>query len=550
MAEHGPKLKISKALDGHYLQEYANKYPTISFNLAKLIERRSTTVKIDDATFNRGLIRVLEESFRPYYNQIKGDSHSGKLDLNELVPQQDQEYIKNTIELTHHYDPENPATPESLLHYVEKMLMVIDSIYSVKQRSLVIVVDEYDTPLHNVIENDENQNLVLERLTSFMRVILKENKFLYKGVVTGIERVTSATFYSGFNCAIFNNLLSPKLSEFYGITEEDLKNLYFECVSSTPNQDMDRFMEYMSFYNGYLTPKNQKIYNVWSVFSHMDAYLESFRTGVFPPQEIYWANTSCQNTLVHILLKLLVDEADQFKTLLLLLRKEKPFIETKIQDDISLENYLFNQNNVWTILFYNGYLTLYDLSLVEHKRKLKVPNDEVVIALNKIIQSVCEKLSMSVYFANNYLKNVKIQEFINLLNGSMKRAFSFRRFNKEIEYEIYFASILLMVNPADLWAIETQNLPLHGTSDVIAYPHGNAVGLEDAFIFELKQTKNENEVPVLIQLMQKGMDQIKRKNYSDRLEKKPYLKRIHIYSVVGFDRQFHLGCSEIVNLSE
>jgi hypothetical protein len=73
------------------------------------------------------------------------------------------------------------------------------------KQKVVILVDEYDTPIHS------NYKKNYEDAISFMRNLLsgafKDNIYLYKGVITGILKVSKESIFSGLNNVAVHSVL-------------------------------------------------------------------------------------------------------------------------------------------------------------------------------------------------------------------------------------------------------------------------------------------------------------------------------------------------------
>jgi len=70
---------------------------------------------------------------------------------------------------------------------------------------VVILIDEYDTPIQAGFRN------FYDNVISFMRNLLsgafKDNKYLYKGVITGILRVSRESIFTGLNNVSVHSVL-------------------------------------------------------------------------------------------------------------------------------------------------------------------------------------------------------------------------------------------------------------------------------------------------------------------------------------------------------
>ncbi len=123
-------------------------------------------------------------------------------------------------------------------------------------KQVVILIDEYDTPLHAGYEGG-----FYEEMISFMRNFLsgglKDNGHLFRGVVTGVFRVAKESVFSGLNNLGVHTILSAKFSEAFGFTEPEVRRLLSD-------RGMGDCYENASYwYNGYRFG-NKVIWNPWS----------------------------------------------------------------------------------------------------------------------------------------------------------------------------------------------------------------------------------------------------------------------------------------------
>ena len=152
------------------------------------------------------------------------------------------------------------------------------------QKKVVILVDEYDTPVVSAYEHG-----YYEKAISFFKVFyssaLKDNEYLQTGIMTGILRVAKEGIFSGLNNLAVYSILDEKYSSYFGLTEEEVKHALQDYELEYDIQSVKEW------YDGYLFG-NTEIYNPWSIISYI----------VNKKIEPYWINTS-NNFLVYDLLE-------------------------------------------------------------------------------------------------------------------------------------------------------------------------------------------------------------------------------------------------------
>lgn len=102
----------------------------------------------------------------------------------------------------------------------------------------IVLIDEYDAPIHAAYTNSikreeplEDENSYYYCMTRFVRSLfgkaLKGNPYLHKAVLTGIFRVAKENIFSGLNNPGVYGVLNHRFSSFFGFTETEMKKLYY-----------------------------------------------------------------------------------------------------------------------------------------------------------------------------------------------------------------------------------------------------------------------------------------------------------------------------------
>ncbi len=224
---------------------------------------------------------------------------------------------------------------------------------------VVILLDEYDTPLHNAYLKG-----YYEEAVSFFRNLLsgglKDNDHLYKGVLTGILRVAKDSIFTGLNNLDVQTLLSPRYASYFGFTEPEVEDLLRQAGH------LDRQPLVQRWYNGYLFG-GQVIYNPWSVLEYLK------RDEVQPAP--YWGDTSGNELVRELLITQGLGLSPEMEALM---RGES--IERPINEHVVLRDLGENPESIWSFLLFTGYL-----KALSHRREdrvlyatLAIPNEEVL----------------------------------------------------------------------------------------------------------------------------------------------------------------------------
>jgi Predicted AAA-ATPase/PD-(D/E)XK nuclease superfamily len=222
------------------------------------------------------------------------------------------------------------------------------------QERVVILIDEYDTPLHAGYAHGYFDEIV-GFLRSFFSACLKDNSALFKGVLTGILRVARESMFSDLNHISVYSIIQEPYATAFGFTAQEVEAIV------EPGQ----FDDVRAWYDGYVFG-GQVIYNPWSILHYI-------KFGKFEP---YWVNTGGTQLIESLALKHGMALSDKSATLL-----NGGSIDTMVNPHIVLRNIDQDPEAFWNFLFFCGYLKPVDLQLIEgrYHAKLAIPNKEVRI---------------------------------------------------------------------------------------------------------------------------------------------------------------------------
>ena len=238
----------------------------------------------------------------------------------------------------------------------------------------LLLIDEYDAPIHAGIEHGFYDEVV-QFFRNFFSAGLKDNPFLWRGVLTGILRVSKENVFSGLNNLSVFPLTNTRFQRCFGLLEDEVEAA-LDAAGLSLNLPMVR-----SWYNGYLFG-DTTVYNPWSVMS----YLADPGVGCQP----HWVNTAS----TALLGKAIADgDGILHRELEGLLQGEG--IEKRIDDHVSYHHNGIHPQDVWSFLVYSGYLTctkpLWRDDADNSVGNLKIPNREVLIAFKNLIRDWTER---------------------------------------------------------------------------------------------------------------------------------------------------------------
>ena len=153
---------------------------------------------------------------------------------------------------------------------------IIQVAYEKSGRGVVVLVDEYDKPLLDVLEQDPNlMNQNRETLKAFYSVFKRADAYLRFVFLTGVTKFSQVSVFSGFN--------QPKDISLYdryealcGITEEELHSLFAEPIrqmAALENcSEAEIKQRLKQQYDGYhFSERMTDIYNPFSILNAFDS---------------------------------------------------------------------------------------------------------------------------------------------------------------------------------------------------------------------------------------------------------------------------------------
>ena len=228
-------------------------------------------------------------------------------------------------------------------------------LYEYYKKEVILLIDEYDSPLINAYEYGFYDEAVLF-FKVFYGEALKTNPYLRMGIMTGIIRVIKAGIFSDLNNLKVYSILEKEYSDFYGFTQEEvekaLKNFNIEY----------ELPEVKAWYDGYRFG-NSDVYNPWSILNFIQS--EELRP--------YWIETS-GNFLINNILKNVSTEIIEIL--------ENLFNGISVEENISGNSdlsVLMGEDEIWELLLFSGYLTIDEKigESYEDIYTLRLPNREV-----------------------------------------------------------------------------------------------------------------------------------------------------------------------------
>ena len=403
-----------------------------------------------------------------------------------------------------------------------------DYLYRYYGKKVIILLDEYDTPMQEAYVDG-----YWDELASFTRSLFnstfKTNPYMARGILTGITRVSKESVFSDLNNLKVVTTTSDEYAASFGFTEEEVFSTLDEYGYSDKKEAIKRW------YDGFIFGKQRDIYNPWSILN----FLDTGKIGA------YWANTS-SNELVG---KLIREGSRRVKTNFEDLLAGKT-ICCPIDEQIVYNQLDRSEGAIWSLLLASGYLKVvsheseetvtaggfpkYELMLTNYEVKRMFQCmvhewfDEESGAYNDFVDAL---LAGDIEAMNEYMEGVTGQIFSSFDTGKRPSGSQPERF--------YHGFVLgLIVDLADRFIITSNRESGFGRYDVMLEPKKKE---EDAIILEFKVFNPKRERS-LEETVHAALTQIEEKKYEAALITKGILpEHIHKYGFAFKGKEVLIG---------
>ena len=361
---------------------------------------------------------------------------------------------------------------------------------------VIILIDEYDAPIINAFDKGY-YNEAINFFQTFYSSALKTNNSLKYGILTGITRIIKEGIFSGLNNLKVDTILNKKYSEYFGLLESEVIEMldYFGMKY--------KIEEVKEWYNGYLFGESE-VYNPWSIVNYID-------NGEI---KAYWANVS-GNTLLENMLdhagESVYDDLKRFT--------DGESIEKYISDGTTIKSLLNNDDEIWQLLLYSGYLTKDEkqkeidvTSEYTDVYNLRIPNKEIRKYFGNMFLNRFFGTEVKTNILIKALENGDIKKFEKTLGEIMINMLSHFDLDKEMEkiYQVFMIGLVGFL--MGKYEIISNDESGYGRYDLAMIPIKSN---EKAYLMEFKISKTKKGME---EKAQKALKQIDEKKYDTKLK--------------------------------
>ena len=361
--------------------------------------------------------------------------------------------------------------------------------------SPLILLDEYDTPIHVAFDKGYYDKMI-GFMRNFMSLVFKDNTSIFRGVITGILRVSKESIFSGLNNIDVDTLLEHPMCTSFGFTQGEIDSLLAAYSLSGYGPEVKHW------YNGYLFG-GEEVYNPWSILNYVN------KGGLLAP---YWVNTGSDVLLRH----LIAEGPDQVrKGVEALVQGGK--ITSVINDKLAFPDLASSSSNIWSFMLFSGYLKASNGRMTPDylmSYTLEVPNKEISTVFYTIIRNWINDGPVKNERLETMLQALDendIEAFEEILNEFVVNTLSYYDTNGRDPEKVYQAFLLGMLVSHGSYKVSSNRESGLGRYDILMLPVDTS---RRGYIMELKRLRMNSTVETTLAT---ALQQIEDKQYESVL---------------------------------
>ena len=467
-------------------REIQGTYPVIFLSFASIKSNNFTDTKND-------IVAVINGAFR---------SHSYLLD-SDVLSDAEKEIFESFDRYANNISVDKEIANETVYRALNNLSLFLSRYYGKK---VIILLDEYDTPMQEAYVNGYWEELVAFTRSLFNSTF-KTNPYLERAIMTGITRVSKESIFSDLNNLEVVTTLTPKYETAFGFTEEEVFKALDEQGLSDKKNDVK------IWYDGFRFGSKNDIYNPWSIINCLDKKKIA----------LYWAESS-SNGLINSLvqkgssnIKMMVEELINGLT-----------INVPIDEQIVFSELDYSEDAVWSLMLASGYLKVVsseELNLIresDNEYKLALTNREILFMFKKMIlrwfspaksetnEFIKALITGDIESMNEYMNDVALRTFSSFDSGKHTS-------EKKAPENFFHGFVLgLMVDQSENYIITSNRESGFGRYDIMLEPKDKQTQKYPGIVIEFKviNPRKENS---LEETVEAALKQIEEKNYDAEL---------------------------------
>jgi len=302
---------------------------------------------------------------------------------------------------------------------------IVQRAYEKTGQRVAILVDEYDKPLVQNIDNEERQEEMRNVLKTFYSVLKTQDQYIRFAMLTGVSKFSKMSVFSDLN-NLADISMDKRFADICGITEDELRRYFSEPVQEMADKfgisNEEMLARLRRKYDGYHFSKTSV--GVYNTFSILNALRRQ-------DLENYWFETGTPTFLIKKL------QSSDYE--LNNLAKEEQAAEELGSIDVV-------NNNPIPLLYQTGYLTIKGYDEDFQLYHLSFPNEEVENAFTKHLVPAYSPIGTesSPFFIKNFVQEVRRGDVEGFLTR-LQTLYEDNSYQVQGKKELYFQNTMYVV---------------------------------------------------------------------------------------------------------
>jgi hypothetical protein len=354
---------------------------------------------------------------------------------------------------------------------------VIDAARSKTGMRVVVLVDEYEKPIIDNIDNPGLMEQFRRELQGFYNVLKGKDDLIRFALLTGVTKLSKMSIFSGLN-NLEDISMSPDFSSICGITSDEIKSYFGESVEALAKFNhlsvTDCYAKLAKMYDGYhFSIVSEGVYNPFSL-------LNAFKSKLF---RLYWFGTGTPTVLVRYL------------------KTKQVNLENISRENIreeTLTDANFDNPKPVTLMYQTGYLTIKDYNPEQFTYNLDYPNEEVkrgfVYSLSETFTPSLADDKFSIFSFVDDVKAGNVEAFMRRFTAFL----SANSYQVQGDQEKYFQNTMSIFFRLMGFDVKTEYQTSEGRVDIVLET--------DKYVYIIELKRDKSPEIALQQIEEKGYD--------------------------------------------
>ena len=340
---------------------------------------------------------------------------------------------------------------------------------------VVVLIDEYDKPITDNINDLEKAEEIRDSLKSFYSVLKSNSDYLQFVMLTGVSKFSKAGVFSGLN-NLQDISMKEEYSDIVGYTQKELEDNFKEWIEKATSKlsltKEELLAKIKRHYDGFSFDGKTRVYNPFSILNFFSD--QKFNN--------YWYNSSTPSFLVDYFKEHQIDNIEKFRHI-------------NVSSDFANEQEI-EKATPESFLFQAGYLTIekWESNAEYEILTLDYPNEEVKQSISRLFLRNIYKIEKYIPLGDALWKAIKalnegnIENIVEIFNNALgKIPYSdFPKNQNEYWYRSLF--VMLLRGGAGITSFQ-ESYTSEGRSDLVI-PFDDKI-----IIIEFKFAKSSKSVP-------------------------------------------------------